>query len=193
MTVRPPGPCTTKQIQHSQGIFLLSGFTYPHISNQDNCSHETGYELVKLTHGFLLHIHMKGVALVASDQSQLWMTILSAEWLILQKKIKNIIVGKNEEVTHTMQYCRVWEVALGLFSDLRWISWDVRSWGDCAIKCENTPECITPANCQNCLYRGVHTCWWSHNGVDLMNSTRLLIIILNPVEAVRMSRVIFTW
>lgn len=39
-------------IKHSQGIFLLSGFTYPKIGNQDKQSHEAGHQFVTLTQAF---------------------------------------------------------------------------------------------------------------------------------------------
>lgn len=43
-------PYTMKLFQHNRVIVLLSGFTYPNISNQDERLHEAGYQLIKLTH-----------------------------------------------------------------------------------------------------------------------------------------------
>lgn len=36
-----------KGIQHTHGIFRLSGFTYPNTGDQDKQSHEAGYQLTK--------------------------------------------------------------------------------------------------------------------------------------------------
>ncbi|XP_038552672.1 mapk-regulated corepressor-interacting protein 1 isoform X1 [Micropterus salmoides] len=37
--------CTTKQVQHTQDIFLLSGFTDPNIYDRDMRYHEAAYQL----------------------------------------------------------------------------------------------------------------------------------------------------
>lgn len=42
-----------EMIQHCKSIFPLSGSTYFNISDQDQWSHEAGYQLAKLTQGFL--------------------------------------------------------------------------------------------------------------------------------------------
>lgn len=51
-TVTVSGSCTTKQVQRTQGAFLLSGFSYLSISSQDKRSHKASYQLGKLTQGF---------------------------------------------------------------------------------------------------------------------------------------------
>ncbi len=47
-----PGACTTKQVQHTQDIFSLSGFTKPNNRNQAKWSHNASYQLDKSTQGF---------------------------------------------------------------------------------------------------------------------------------------------
>lgn len=52
-------------LQCTQITFLLSGFTYPSISDQDKWLHKAGYQLAKLTQGATLC-----VVLAASYQSK---------------------------------------------------------------------------------------------------------------------------
>lgn len=44
---------TAKQSQHIHSIFLLSGFTYLNISNQNKWLHKAVYQLTKLTQSVL--------------------------------------------------------------------------------------------------------------------------------------------
>ena len=95
-----PEACTTKPVQHTQGIFSLSGLTNPSTKiplngpttavinsvNQPRVS-QTGYE----------HVHIEGAGFVAHDQSQTWTSLRSAERHTLQthiRKVKHIIQTK---------------------------------------------------------------------------------------------------
>lgn len=57
-------------LQCTQITFLLSGFTYPSISDQDKWLHKADYQLAKLTQGATLCVHIKVVVLAASYQSK---------------------------------------------------------------------------------------------------------------------------
>lgn len=46
--------CTIKLVQHTQGIFPLSGFTYTNIGNQEMQLNEAHHNLANLTQGFSL-------------------------------------------------------------------------------------------------------------------------------------------
>lgn len=47
-----PRACTTKQVQHTQDMFLLSGLTKPKNRGWNKRYHEAGYQLSKSTQGF---------------------------------------------------------------------------------------------------------------------------------------------
>ena len=49
-----PEAYTTKQVQHTQDIFSLSGFTYPDKRNHTKRSHDGGYQFVKSTQVFTI-------------------------------------------------------------------------------------------------------------------------------------------
>ena len=54
ITLKPqthqPGACTTEQVQHTQDIFSLAGFTEPNIGRPDNQYYEAGYQPAQSTH-----------------------------------------------------------------------------------------------------------------------------------------------
>ncbi len=71
-----PKACTTKQVQHTQGMFSLSGYSKPLVINSvsqprvSQSSHE--------------HVHIKGAVFGVYDHSQTWTSLLAAKHHILQ-------------------------------------------------------------------------------------------------------------
>lgn len=68
------------RVQHTQGIFQISRFTCPYNDNQESVkkSHEANL-------GFPLQVHVKGVALAVSNQSQRFISVCQQT---LHRKIK---------------------------------------------------------------------------------------------------------
>ena len=50
---RRPDACTTKRVQHTQGIFSLSGLTYPNKRDPAKRSNDDSYQLGKSTQGWV--------------------------------------------------------------------------------------------------------------------------------------------
>lgn len=80
------------RVQHTPGIFQISRFTCPYNDNQESVKQSQ----------FPLQVHMKGVALAVSNQSQWFISVLSADFT---QEDKIMLPATVTEATH---HC-VWE------------------------------------------------------------------------------------
>ena len=51
--------CSMKQVQHTQDIFLLAGFTEPNTGHPDNHYYEAGHQLAQSTLGFPIQLQTR--------------------------------------------------------------------------------------------------------------------------------------
>ena len=100
-----PSTCTTKWVQHTQGIFSLSGFTNPNNRDPSKRSYDGGYQLSKSTQGFSIWLwacsHERGGVcsiwpITDMDKS----TVSRAAHFT---KEEHTIMDKYEEVKHIIQ------------------------------------------------------------------------------------------
>lgn len=101
-------PLNHRAAQHTQGIFLLSGYT---LSSAVRISGHIKLAVNSFSYrGFPTRIHMRDVVLAASDQSQLCIRIPAVDQLILQRELYN---SKNMKKLNTAQQ-REWKSTLVL-------------------------------------------------------------------------------